>query len=53
MTKRQWHNSIHIIHLALAEGIKFAFEMKNKECKGFYLHICKGGMEEEKARFNL
>ena len=29
------------------------FGMENKECKGFYLHIAKGGKEEEKKRFNV
>lgn len=53
VSKRQWHNSMHIIQIALMEGIKYSFGMKNKECKGFYLHIAKGGMEETKKRFNI
>lgn len=53
VTERQWYNSIHIIHLALIEGIKFSFEMENKECRAFYIHVGRGNMEEEKARFNF
>ena len=53
VSKRQWHNSMHIIQIALMEGIKYSFGMKNNECKGFYLHIGKGGMEETKKRFDI
>ena len=52
VSQRQWYNSTHIIQLALIEGIKYIFGMENKECKGFYLHIAKGG-KEEKKRFNV
>lgn len=50
VSKRQWHNSIHIIQLALIEGIKYVFGMENRECKGFYLHIANGSMEEVRKR---
>ncbi len=53
VSQRQWYNSTHIIQLALIEGIKYIFGMENKECKCFYLHIAKGGKEEEKKRFNV
>ena len=53
ITKRQWHNSIHIIRLAFIEGIKFVFKMNNNESKGFYLHIAKGDLEEEKKHFDI
>lgn len=53
VSQRQWHNSTHLIQLALIEGIKYTFGMENKDCKAFYLHIAKHGMEKEKKRFNV